>query len=144
LRGCAGSDCSSRLQSFAYALSPKEHVFFIYAHGKLKGYAAMTEVKTEEGNALYLHTINGKRLSASDVELILKGLQQKRAQLGATHILLPEAGNLGNNMNFEVIRQVFRGHSKEAKQLAMEYLDGEFRAMLAGKRLSNNLDRPEV
>lgn len=143
-RGFAGGDCSSQY-SFPYPNSPHELVFFIEdlpksgaeeSEKKLKGYVSATQVTLPNGEkALYVITISGKRVSAGDTELILRALEDKKKDLGVSHIVLPTPDRLAGLINFPEIRGVFESHIKNKPQSKINHeADSDIRSIIEGYR----------
>ncbi len=129
-RGCAGSDCSTKY-SFGYPWDPMERVFYVWDEkGALKGYVSTTLVESGVKRALYVHTINGKRLSAANTEAVLSALHSQKSALGADEILLPVEGKVGENINFKEIQDVLRHHTKGAPEVLISYLNAKTRETL--------------
>ncbi len=131
-RGFVGSDCSTRL-SFPYPNDPNELVFFVTRSETdrfLKGYVSASRVKVDGDVALYLHTISGSHLTAGDVELIMRGLDQSKEIFGANKFLLPTESNVQKLMNFPPIREVFMSHLKAKPLVHVEYSAPTIRGLL--------------
>ncbi len=133
-RGFVGSDCSTRL-SFPYPNDPNELVFFVARSEPdrfLKGYVSASRVKVGGDVALYLHTISGSHLTAGDVELIMRGLDQSKGTFGAKRFLIPTELNTKKLMNFPQIQGVFMSHLKEKPLVFVEYFAPSIRGLLEG------------
>lgn len=142
-RGFAGNDCSTQY-SFPYPNSPMERVFFVYdASRRLKGYVAATLVKAGKKfitrtpsfkgeRALYLHTINGKRISSSDVQLILGGLAQALGHFGAKAMVLPTRKMINVFVNSSEIESALNDQPLASGEAAadLRYLDNQVRRVL--------------
>ncbi len=135
-RGCTGGDCSTQY-SFPYPNDPYEMVFFITDFNSdletnpsvnLKGYVSATHVLMSNGDpALYVITISGNRVSAGDVELILRALEKEKKNLGVKHILLPETTKLSDLINFPSILGVYETHTKNKSPVSFSYQNPEIR-----------------
>jgi HEAT repeat protein len=149
-RGCTGGDCASQY-SFPYPNDPHERVFFVEegtdkeatlerrvplredSAKTLKGYVSATEVKLANGDtALYVVTISGNRISAGNAELILRGLEKEKANLGVKHILLPTLESTASLINYPGIRGVYQTYSKKGKPEAITYQDLRIREAIEG------------
>ncbi len=123
--GFAGGDCSSQY-SAAYSNSPMERKFLVYgAEKNLKGYVALTSVAALRALASYLHTINGRKISAGDVQLILHGL---REALGT--LILPAPEQLHGFINFSQIESALKPLVTGKLLASLYYLDGGVRKVL--------------
>jgi hypothetical protein len=140
-RGCVGGDCSTKY-SFPYPNSPVERVFFVYSTDEPrpeaappKGYVSATLVEgstrgSTKEKVLYVHTINGKRISGADTVKIIEGLYQMRREFGASELALPTPDRLQFNVNFTEIRSALEGPARTGETRALSYLDRPLRAVL--------------
>ena len=128
LRGFPGGDCSSSC-SFPYPNDPNEAVFYIYdENNHLKGTVTTTLLETENHEkALYVITIAGNRMNATDTEVVLQGLYREREALGVKHIILPESRQLDRLVNFSAIKSVFAKASDGKEKVAIYYQNQNIR-----------------
>ncbi len=122
-RGYMGGDCATQ-NSFGYVWGPEDRTFMIRsADGELKGYASMTYVKQGRGEkSLYLHSINGPKLSKQDAQAVIQGVYQARSELGVKSVILPSK-TLYDLNNFEQVRRGFQEMSNAGKAVSIDYLD---------------------
>ena len=131
-RGCTGGDCSSQF-SFPYPNDPNESVFFILDdNNNTKGYVSATQVMADGALSLYLITVSGNRVSAGDTELIFRGLDQIKKQLGINHIVLPAPANIAALINFPSPRAVYEKYTKGRSLTQINYLLPEIRKAIEG------------
>jgi hypothetical protein len=140
-RGYVGGDCATS-GSAGYALSPKERIFFIYdEQGKVKGYLAGTVVTRKPATpALYVHTINGKRVNEKEVAPILDALSAVKKELGVEEILLPPPFIIDQNVNYSELKVAMRGLLSQ-KIAQAELDDYELRRKYIDKTASHDYDR---
>ncbi len=137
-RGCTGGDCSSQY-SFPYPNDPHERVYFIQDQDRvLKGYVSATEVMQEDQKCLYVITISGSRVSGGDTELILRGLDQAKNELGVQCILIPIEQKLDSLINFPSSRAIYERYSNGKPEVRIQYLNPELRREIERFKSSNN------
>ncbi len=131
-RGNIGGDCATQY-SFGYPNSPLEKVFFVYEEGdpKAKGYISLTQGRTASNeSALFIHTINGPRLSAADTEAILLGLYKNRESLGGQAVFLPAPKDRKDDLgyiNYTEIRSAIENLTQNSSNEAFYYKDRDTR-----------------
>jgi len=141
-RGYMGGDCSSSF-SFGYPWGPNERTFMIHgSDGTLKGYLSSVIVKgdLQELN-LYIHTINGSKISNSEAKAIIQGMSQIKEQLGVKSIVMPSV-NLFSINNYEAVRSAIQALSKGTPEVPLNYFDQYSRDHIS-KVASAAYDRPE-
>jgi hypothetical protein len=142
-RGCLGGDCSTS-GSVGYPLSPKERVFFIYnSEGATKGYVGTAQVKLGAGDktALYVHTINGKRLNERDIGPILDALSSAKKDLKVDEIGLPDSGNIQANVNYDELRTALKNFLKGTERPFGVYEDNALRKTYIDHTSSHDYDK---
>ncbi len=122
-RGYMGGDCATQ-NSFGYVWGPEDRTFMVRtADGEIKGYASTTYVKQANGEkALYLHSINGPRISQSESQAIIQGIHQARADFGVKAVVLPSSAVYELN-NYAVVRAGIRDMSETSKPVDIQYTD---------------------
>ena len=122
-RGYMGGDCATQ-NSFGYVWGPEDRTFMIRsAEGDLKGYLSATYVKNGNGEkVLYLHSINGPRISTTETKAIVQAMDQIKKDLGAKSIIMPSS-NLYDLNNFHQIRMGFQQLSQGQKPVSLNYVD---------------------
>ncbi|MDR3608448.1 MAG: hypothetical protein P4M08_13855 [Oligoflexia bacterium] len=145
-RGCAGGDCSTK-NSFAAPNSPDELVFHVTDEkGESKGYLEATRVLAEGKPTLYVSSVNGLRISASDVDLLLNGLYKARAQIGFELLALPTSGNIDALMNYKIIQDRMYSLIASAKKVKLTFTVEEIRRRIEqfkSSHLSSKFDQME-
>lgn len=136
-RGCTGGDCSSQY-SFPYPNDPHERVYLIQGdHG---GYVSSTEVALGDGKkGLYVITVSGSRVSAGTTELILRGLEASKKELGVDHILLPTPERLPDLINFPAPKRVYERYTRGKVTQRINYLNSDLRRQIEVYRGQYNL-----
>ena len=132
-RGFMAGDCSSQ-QTFPIPNDPHERIFMVHklkaGRKVLKGYVSTTEVTVRNKKALYVITISGTNLSSGETELILRGLEKAKQQLGVHAIILPLQEKLPSLINFPTIRSVFTSHSEKGEIISLSYQDRDIRTII--------------
>ncbi len=103
LRGFVSGDCSSQ-RSFGFPNDPGERTFFISDPATPKEYKGLVTATTVVRNgvrSLYIVTIHGPKMSPATVYSVIYGLDQVKAQLGYSAIVLPTDENLVGFINRE-------------------------------------------
>ena len=134
-RGNLGGDCSTS-HSFGFANSPMERVFFITnKKGEGVGYVNGSKVfLPDDGQSAFLiNTVAGARVSGIMTETILSALARSKSALGVDEVVIIGEQNLGDNINYEIIRGVYRKflgkpvkvtfHDKETRKIIGDVLD---------------------
>lgn len=126
-RGCTGGDCSSH-HSFPFLNDPSEKVFFILDQDKkVKGYVSATQVMAGGKPSLYVITVSGSRVTSADTELIFRGLEKEKANLGVDQILLPAPDRIGSLINFPAPRSVYERYTASQPTIRIQYIHPEIR-----------------
>ena len=127
-RGNLGGDCSTS-HSFGFANSPMEKVFFITnKKGQDVGYVTGSKVSLPDGQSAFLiNTVAGARVSGIMTENILSALARSKSALGVDEVVIIGEQNLEDNINYEIIRGVYRKflgnpvkvtfHDKETREI---------------------------
>ena len=133
-RGNLGGDCSTS-HSFGFANSPMEKVFFITnKKGQDVGYVTGSKVSLPDGQSAFLiNTVAGARVSGIMTETILSALARSKSALGVDEVVIIGEQNLEDNINYEIIRGVYRKflgnpvevtfHDKETRKIIGDVLD---------------------
>lgn len=143
-RGWAGGDCSSQY-TFAYPWAPQERVFFVHDHeNRVKGYIGTSVVQVKGGATyLYVHTIQGARISATDTDLIIAAFQKQKAALGVSGVLLPTSGQAYYLVNYAEIRGAIAKRSYQGRNTTIAYFDPKARD-IAGTFKTQNVTYDNV
>lgn len=129
-RGCEAKDCSTKY-SFAAPNNPDELVFRISdAQGETKGYLEATRVKVDGKNALYVSSINGPKLSSSDVDLLMESLYKIKATLGVEDLITPNKGQIDSLMNFDAITTRMHSYTAGKKAVKLEFQHPKLRSFI--------------
>ena len=130
-RGYMGGDCATQ-NSFGYVWGPEDRTFMVRtADGEIKGYASTTYVKQANGEkALYLHSINGPKISRSETQAIIQGIHQARGNLGVKSVILPSSAIFELN-NFATVREGIKAMSDDQKPVKIEYTDDYSRSEIS-------------
>ena len=143
LRGELGGDCSTS-HSFGYPNSPLERVFFISnKRGEGVGYVNGTKVLLPDGrDAFFVNSINGARVSGIMAERILVAMKKSQDALGVKEIVLLGEANVGGNIEYSLIRDVY--HKSRGEFVRIEFRDVEVREIIAGAVLASGYDMPNA
>lgn len=131
IKGLLARDCSSTT-CMGYPMSAKERVFLAVdlATETRLGIAVGTMVNHPEHPDFYLHTVNGLRLTASHLELILNGFFMSRQTLGFSKLLLPPPDKIDENVNFLKLAEVLKHYSIGAMDQPIDFIDAPLRNVI--------------
>jgi hypothetical protein len=142
-RGFMGGDCATQ-NSFGYVWGPEDRTFMVKASdGEIKGYVSATYVKQGNGEkSLYLHSINGPRISQSETQALIQGIHQARADLGVKSVILPSSAIFELN-NFATVRSGIKAMSDGGNPVKINYTDDYSRNEIS-KVSEGKYELPEI
>ena len=127
-----GGDCSST-ECLAYPYSRFERVFVILdAAGAGRGYLALSQVLAGQTTAVYLNTINGRRVGTAQTLMIVEGLRRVLPALRVRELVLPLAKRIDENINFHAIGEPLQGLIEGLPEAELKFYDPAERARLEG------------
>jgi HEAT repeat protein len=109
---------------------------------KLKGYVSATVVDLpNHKKGLYVITISGQRVNAKDTELILRGLEHRKKELGVDHIILPAQSRINDLINFPEIKGIYDSHTQGREEIPIQYQNLELRKEIETFKPSSGYNR---
>ena len=79
---------------------------------------------------LYVNTISGNKINAGDTELILRGLEARKTELGIDHSLLPVKATIPDLISFPTIKGVYEHYSKGKTSVSIHHQYSDIRSAI--------------